>query len=150
MEGIDAHGHIRSDIRKLRSKFKTRPNVAVILVTMNCSSNFFTGLTVARALMGDIGINFDRRALQVTSPLHHLPKGNATLTREQNRSISAVLVFDGPGGRHCLFVNPFADHPFPNTVFPGVTVIPLDRSAHGEALKTLSTFMFWPICKSGT
>lgn len=53
---IEAHDHIRSDIRKLRAKFKNRPDVPVVLVTMNVSSRFFTGATIGVALLGDIGV----------------------------------------------------------------------------------------------
>src|SRR5688572_7060730 len=45
--GLDADDHIRGDIRKLRRKFKTAPTLPVVLVTMNYSQKFFTGLTVA-------------------------------------------------------------------------------------------------------
>ena len=144
---IDAHYHIRGDIRKLRAKFgKNRPSVPVFLVTMNFSSNFFTGLTIARALLGDIGINFDRLTSTVTSPLHHLPRGNAALTEASNRSISAVLVFDcATRCQHYLFINPFADKPIPEDFFPtSVRRVKLRRDMTQEELLQLSNFMFWP------
>ena len=141
---VEAEGHIRSDIRKLRAKFgKHKPNYPVVLVTMNFSSRFFTGLTVARALLGEIGFTFDRATGETTSPVHHLPKGKAALTRKQNRSISALLVFDHANLRHCLFLSPFADHPVPPDFFPGIQVIALNRGSENEDLIALSKFHFW-------
>jgi hypothetical protein len=73
--GIDADLHLRSDIRKLRNKYKgKRLDGPVVLVTMNFSSNYFTGLTIARALMGNVGIMFDRRSLRSTEPCTPPPK----------------------------------------------------------------------------
>ena len=140
---LEAEVHIRSDIRKLRAKFgKQRPDTPVVLVTMNFSSRSFTGMTVARALLGEIGFKFDRDTGETTSPIHHLPKGKATLTRTQNRSISGVLVFDRANRRHCLFLSPFADHPVPPDFFPSVLVIPLDRSLEDNALISLARYQF--------
>jgi len=51
---ITAQDHIRGDIKKLRQKFENPPTVSLMLVSINFSSNFFTALTVARALMGEI------------------------------------------------------------------------------------------------
>ncbi|MFQ5853657.1 MAG: hypothetical protein ACE5JU_24115 [Candidatus Binatia bacterium] len=143
---LDAGGHIRSDIRKLREKFKYgRPDQPVILVTMNFSTNFVTGLTVATALLGDIGFDFDKKTLSSTSLLHHLPKGNAALTEIHNRSISGVLVFDIDNCKHYLFRSPFTDHPVPSDFFPEVRVVDLSRSAPGEEIVKLSDIMFWNV-----
>jgi hypothetical protein len=106
--GIEAHLHLRGDIRKLRNKYKGKKlNVPVVLVAMNYSSNYFTGLTVAWALLGDIGITLDRNTLKAAKPLHHIQRGNAVFTRTQNTSISGVFVFDRVNGRHCFFDNPW-------------------------------------------
>jgi hypothetical protein len=141
---LDAGSHIRSDIRKLREKFKRgRPDQPVVLVTMNCSTNFFTGLTVATALLGDIGIDFDKNTLSSASPLHHLRKGNAVLTESHNRSISGVLVFDVENSKHYLFRSPFTDYPVPSVFFPGVRVVALNRRTQGRQLTELSNIMFW-------
>ena len=136
---LDASSHIRGDIKKLREKFKKkRPDQPVILITMNFSTNFFTGLTVATALLGDIGFDFDKMTLSLTSPLHHLPKGNAVLTQTHNRSISGVFVFDIDSCKHYLFRNPFTAHPVAPQFFPEVRVIDLDRAALGNAVVRLS------------
>ena len=140
---IEAHEHIRSDIRKLRAKFKHRPEIPVVLVTINVSTRFFTGATVAVALLGDIGVDFNRSNLSITTPLHHLNKGNAVLTKTHNRSISGVFVFDIVNRNHCLFTNPFTDHPVPQLFFPEVRVVDLNRDAQGDEIKELSNTMFW-------
>lgn len=146
IEGVDAQKHIRSDIRKLRAKFgEVRPEYPVLLVTMNYSTNYFTGLTVARALLGEVGVEFDRNTKQITKPLHHLPKGNATLTHSYNRSISGVFVFDRSGSRHCMFLSPFADNLPPLKYFPGVRVINLDRESTGNNLMELGNMIFWNV-----
>jgi len=148
---VEAEVHIRSNIRKLRAKFgKTRPDITVVSVTMNFSSRFFTGVTVARALWGEVGLTFDPESGEITSAVHHLPTGNAALTQNQNRSISAVLVFDHVNRRHCLFLSPFADHPVPRDFFPDVQVIPLDRTSEGDDLILLSKFQFWGIETRGS
>jgi len=147
---IDADGHIRSDIRKLRAKFKARPDLPVLLVTMNFSSNFFTALTVARAMLGEIGVHFDRLTLEISKPVHHLRKGNASLTSGQNRSISGVLVWNGRRQRHTLLLSPFAERPLDGVLFPDTDVVPLDRSASPHAIRILSERMFWPIDQSET
>jgi len=142
---IDADGHIRSDIRKLRAKFKSHPTLPVLLVTMNFSPKFFTGLTVSRAMLGEVGVLFDRHTMEITKPIHHLPRGNASLTTGQNRSISGVLVWTGRRQRHVLFLSPFAEHPLDGYPFPDTDVVTLDRSAPPGAIYALSNRMFWPI-----
>lgn len=66
---IDADGHIRSDIRKLRAKFDFRPTLPVLLATINFCPKFFTGLTVARAMLGEIGVLFDRHTRNVRNAM---------------------------------------------------------------------------------
>jgi len=137
---VDAHENIRKDIRKLRDKFgQKRPIYPVILVTMNYSSKFFTGFTIARALLGEVGVYFS--AAEQT-PIHHLPRGNAVLTQKHNRTISAVLCFDRVNQNHYLFKSPFADHPIPDELFPSVKAIKLDRNADESRLRELSSIMF--------
>lgn len=143
---LDSDNHIRGDIRKLREKFKDgRPNQPLVLVTVNFSTNFFTGLTVATALLGDIGVDFDKNTLSFTSPLHHLPKGNAALTVTQNRSISGVFVFDIANYKHYLFRSPFTFHPVQADFFPTVRVVDLDRNSQGNEIVNLSNIMFWSV-----
>ncbi len=138
---IDAYSHIREDLRELRKKFKkTKPNDPVVLVTMNFSSNFFTALTVARAMLGDVGVN----VLNGTrGGLHHLPRGNAALTKQGNTSISGILVFDPECGNHRYFKNPFASNPLQEVCFPGIDEIELSRDAREEQLVELSKIMWW-------
>jgi hypothetical protein len=143
---IDAYLHLRGDIRKLRNKYKRKKlDGPAVLITMNCSSNYFTGLTVARALVGDIGITFDRKSLKATQPLHHVQRGNAVFTRNQNTSISGVFVFDRAGCRHAYFENPYTDIPLPKTIFPGLTIVTLSRSIVGQELVDLGNLMFWNV-----
>lgn len=150
IEGIDAHAHLRSDIRKLRSKFLKTPELPVVLVTMNFSCNYFTGLTVSRVLLGDIGVEIETASERVTKPLHHLPKGNAALTKEQNRSVSGVLVFNGVGNRHVLFKSPYARHSIGAICFPETDVVRLNREATPTEFVALSNRMFWPIIENET
>ncbi len=146
VEGIDAHLHLRGDIRKLRNKYKgKRLDGPVVLIAMNYSSNYFTGLTVARALMGDVGINFDRNTLKVGKSLHHIPNGNAAFTRNQNTSISGVFVFDRANGNHCFFKNTYALNQMPKDVFHNLKFIDLSRSIVGQELINLGDIMFWNV-----
>jgi len=142
--GIDAHLHLRGDIRKLRKKYKGKKlDGAVVLVAMNYSSNYFTGLTVARALLGDVGITFDRNTLKAGKPLHHIQKGNAVFTRNQNTSISGVFVFDRAHGKHCFFENPNAQNRMPRDLFHNLKFITISRSTVGQELIDLGNAMFW-------
>jgi hypothetical protein len=146
VEGIDAHLHLRGDIRKLRNKYKGKKlDVPVVLVAMNYSSNYFTGLTVGRALMGDVGITFDRNTLKAGKPLHHIQRGNAVFTRNQNTSISGVFVFDRVNGRHCFFDNPYSENPMPRDVFTNLRFVALSRSTIGQELIDLGNIMFWNV-----
>jgi hypothetical protein len=76
VEGIDAHLHLRGDIRKLRNKYKGKKvDVPVVLVAMNYSSNYFTGLTVGRALMGNVGLHFRETDPEGRETFTPYPKG---------------------------------------------------------------------------
>ena len=144
-DSMDAETHIRKDIKRLRGKFgKSKPKEPCVLVSTNFSSNFFTGLTVVRAMLGEIGICFDKKTKQIIRPIHHLPQGNAGMTERQNTSISGVFVlgrFDE--SNHHLFTNPFAEHPVPTNFFPAVKTIEITRQSIGETLKELSSIVFW-------
>ncbi len=109
---------------------------------MNFSTNFFTGLTVATALLGDIGFDFDKKTLSLASPLHHLPKGNAALTQTHNRSISGVFVFDIDHYKHYLFRSPFTTYPVAPEFFPEVRAVDLDRAEQGNTVVRLSDIIF--------
>src|SRR5262249_54649632 len=57
--GIDAYAHLRDDVSDLRKKFgSSRPRKPVLLVSVNFSGNLFTGISVARAMLGDVGAEF--------------------------------------------------------------------------------------------
>jgi hypothetical protein len=143
---ISAHLLLRADIRKLRNKYKGKKlDGPVVLVTMNFSSNFFTGYTVASALLGDIGVILYRTEPRGTTPLHHLPRGKAVFTRKQNTSVAGVFAFDRVSKGHVFFRNPYADPQMPDDVFPGLRFISLSREAMNDELVNLSDMMFWPV-----
>lgn len=103
---IKAHLHIREDIEDIRGKFtENRPDLPLLLVSMNLSTTFFTGLTVAQAMLGNIGVEFNPYTNSITKPLHHLHKGDAALTQKKHRTISGIFVFDLSNHRHVLFTN---------------------------------------------
>ena len=138
---IDAYTHIREDLKDLRKKFgRNKPTFPVVLVTMNFSNNSFTAHTVARAMFGDIGTKFSGR---VRGEIHHLPRGNASMTKTTNTSISGVLVFDCASGNHAYFSNEFAGIKLPSGYFPGTEEFGLKRSSGEKELIRLSNLIFW-------
>lgn len=142
----DAFLHIREDISDLRKKFKTnRSSLPVLLISMNLSDNYFTGFSVAQALLGDTGVLINPHTNVITKPLHHLYKGNASFTSSKNRTISGVLVFDLFGCRHHLFHNPYTEHPIPESLFPGVRDVRIFKDDENQDLTELSAIMFWNI-----
>ena len=143
---ISAHIQLRDDIRRLRGKYKGKKlDGPVALVTMNFSSNFFTGFTIASALLGDIGVILYRTEPMGTTPLHHFPRGKAVFTRAQNTSVAGVFVFDRVSRGHVFFRNPYADPQMPSDVFPGLRFISLSREAINDELVNLGDIMFWPV-----
>lgn len=138
---IDAHDYIKEDIKKLRQKFKIKPLEPVLLVTFNNSSRFFTGLTVARAMLGDIGFTYDRKTMTKTSNIHFIYKGNASLTSEKNCSISGVFVLQ-ECEKNCLFLNPYANYSLSNDLFPDTETIELTRNLQEDGIVVLSNKMF--------
>jgi hypothetical protein len=140
---IDAETHIRSDLRKLRRKFGAHaPQIPCLLVTMNFSRKFFTGLTVARAMHGEIGLTYDLVTRNRISELHHLPRANASSTKKQNTGISGIFVFDWRHADHWIFGNPFARYPVPTASFPKTKYMMVERSV-GPHLVDLSRLMFF-------
>ncbi len=138
---IDAYTHIREDLKDLRKKFgRNKPTNPVVLVTMNFSSSFFTGFTVARAMLGDVGAVYTGKTL---GDLYHLPRGNASMTRSTNTSISGILVYDCESNSHAYFPNEFASIQIPTGYFPGSVEIDLKRGSQGQELVGRSDFMFW-------
>jgi hypothetical protein len=147
-EEIRAHLPLRDDIRRLRKKYKGKTlDGPVVLVTMNCSSRFFTAYTVARALLGDIGVIIQSESPRGTTPLHHLPQGDAVFTRKQNTSVAGVFVFDIASGGHVFFENPYAVAQMSKDVFHGLRFIPLSREAVNAELAKLGEILFWNACK---
>jgi hypothetical protein len=140
---VTAQDHIRGDIKKLREKFSSPPTVPVMLVSMNFSSNFFTALSVSRALIGEIGVIFERGAEDSASALHHLHTGNASLRQKMNTSISGVFLFDVANGNHCLFRNPYANREIPLDFFSGIKIFNLRKDESREDIIALSNLMFW-------
>lgn len=141
-EGIDAYSHLRDDLRGLRKKFgPSRPQTPVLLVTVNFSGNLFTGFSVARAMLGDVGAEFSTNG---RGEFHHLPRGNAVMTSSHHTTISGILVFDcEPAGRHALFPNPYAAHSVPAGWLPLVRRIAVGKDASEESLKELANITFW-------
>ena len=145
---INAQNHIRGDIKKLRQKFDSPPTVPLMLVSMNFSSNFFTALTVSRALMGEIGVIFERGSEGNISDVHHLQHGNASLRQKMNTSISGVLLFDIVMGKHYLFRSPYAKHEIPSDFFSGIKILDLCKTETQDDIIELSKIMFWNKDKS--
>lgn len=136
---LDAYHHIRDDVSKLRKKFGKNAGIykPVMLVTMNFSGNFFTGFTVARALLGDVGFGFDDKKM------NYLPAGNAAMTKNQNTLISGIFLFDCSNvGKHYLFHNPYAKNRLPSGIFIDTEEIFLNRDS--EDFVRLQEIMFWP------
>lgn len=140
---IDAQDHIRGDIKKLRQKFKSPPTLPLMLVSMNFSSNFFTALTVSRALMGEVGVIFERGSGDIVSDVHHLHFGNAALRLNMNKSISGVFLFDVECSNNYLFRSPYANHPISPDFFSGIRVRDLRKDETPEDIISLSQIKFW-------
>lgn len=139
---IDAYSHIRDDLAELRKKFGScRPQIPVLLVTVNFSGRLFTGFSIARALLGDVGAEISPNGI---GPLHHLPRGNAAMTPSHHTVLSGVLLFDCEiAGNHTLFLNPYGAHPIPDKSFPSIRRVPVSRDATEEQLKGLANITFW-------
>ena len=112
---------------------------------MNFSNKFFTAHTVARAMFGDIGVNF---SVEGSNEIHHLPRGNASMTKKTNTSISGVLVFDCASDNHVYFSNEFARFKLPYGYFPEITEVNLRRDSGEKELVQLSKLMFWECDKT--
>jgi hypothetical protein len=92
-------------------------------------------------MLGDVGAELSPDS---RSNIHHLPRGNASMTPSQKTALSAILVYDcHPQGRHALFPNPYAAHPVPDDWLPGVRRVAVDRTATEEQLTQLSEVTFW-------
>jgi hypothetical protein len=138
-----AQDHIRGDIKKLRDKFTSSPFVPVMLVSMNFSADPFTALTVSRALMGEIGVIFERGFEHNVSAVHHLHAGNASLRQQMNTSISGLFLFDVVDSNHCLFRSPYAKHKIQPDFFSGIKILDLCKTETQDDIIELSKLMFW-------
>lgn len=139
---IESHVQIREDIKKLRKKFESAPSYPLVLVTMNFSKHIFTGFTVARALLGDIGTYV--KTTGERSPFQHLYKGNAAVTRKHNTSIAGILVFTHAVYPNYFFCNPYALNPMEEVSFPNTSSIHLDREQVQNNID-LNSITIWPI-----
>ena len=139
---IDAYAHLREDLRELRKKFgPSRPSTPVLLVTVNFSGRLFTGFSVARAMLGDVGAELSSNG---RGEFHYLPRGNAAMTPSHHTVISGIFIFDcASEGNHALFPNPYAAHPIPVQCFPLVRRVAVARDATEEQLKALANVTFW-------
>jgi len=139
---IDAYSHLRDDLRDLRKKFgPCKPIIPVLLVTMNFSGRLFTGFSVARAMLGDVGAEISPEG---RGDIHYLPRGNAVMTRSHTTLISGIFVFDcAPHGNHAIFPNPYAACPIADGCFPLVRRICVARDATEADLKALANITFW-------
>ncbi len=142
---INAAEHIRDDIKDLRRKFgKTIPKYPTFLVIMNFTSRPFTSFSVVQAMFGDIGITFNSQG--DFSSIHHLYKGNASLLKNKNTSISGVLIFDIDCKNHLLLLNPFVNCAVDKKHFSDLTVLTLKKESIAQDIHLLSSVMFWPHC----
>jgi hypothetical protein len=92
LHGIDAYAHLRYDLSDLRKKFgPSRPQTPVLLVSINFSGHLFTGFSVARAMLGDVGAEFSADG---RGTFHHVRRGNASMTSVHHTLISGIFVFD--------------------------------------------------------
>lgn len=140
--GLDAYAPLREDLRDLRKKFgPLKPSVPVVLVTVNFSHEIFTGFSLARAMLGDVGAEFSEHG---RAEIHHLRRGHAGMTPSHHTLISAILVFDcKPDGDHAIFLNPYAARPLPDDCFPLIRRIRVAREASEAQLTALSATTFW-------
>ena len=139
---IDHDVAIKRDLQKLRRKFgDSRPRLPILLITMNMSGMFFTGFTVATAMLGKVGTEVGETH---RTQFHHLREGDAAMTLRHLTAISGVLVFDCAAHLHCLFSNPFAINPVPKLDWPNLSRVDLDRNWSESDLTGLGKRTFWP------
>jgi len=141
-KGIDAFAHIREDLSELRKKFgPSDPETPVLLVTVNFSGTMFTGFSVARAMLGDVGAEFSAEG---RGKFHHLRRGNASMTRSHHTLISGIFAFDCEAtGNHALFLNPYSARSLPDAWFPAVNRVAVAKDASEARLRELANMTFW-------
>jgi len=142
---LDAHFFIRQDIRRIREKIKgAKIECPVVLVTMNFSSKYFTALTIAKALLGNIVVQISKSDLTSSEP-HHSLRGKAAFTIQHNTLISGVLLFDYVNNNHIFLHNPYTINRMKKNYFPGVREIDIDREEGLEEMISLSEMKFFSI-----
>lgn len=141
---LAAGDQIRGDVHKLRQKFTKAPELALILVTVNRGRLPFTGFTVVTAMLGRPELVIHSVTGGKVWPLHHAPKGNATFTREKNRCVSGILVFQ-PGSQHHFYANPYAAIAVLGECLPDVTWHHPRKDATEEDLMGAVTDWFPPV-----
>jgi len=142
---LDAHFFIRKDIRVLREKVKgAKIECPVVLVSMNFSTKYFTALTIAKALLGDIVVEMSKTDLTSSEP-HHSLKGKAAFTAKHNTHISGVLIFDYINKNHIFLHNPYAKNRMKQNYFPGVKEIDIDRQQGIQEMISLSEFKYFSV-----
>ncbi|MBN2468351.1 MAG: hypothetical protein JXD19_09380 [Deltaproteobacteria bacterium] len=142
----EAEVQIRNGIKELEAKVaNARPRNPTVFVTMNFSSDFFTALTVAKALFDEVAAPCvqDENKAATSSAAPHLPGNNAASAISHTHHLSGVLVFDYAQANHCLFPNPCAHHPVSESFFPGARIIVLDRNPGPDTIKALSKIIFF-------
>jgi len=142
---VDAQYAIRNDLKVLKRKFLKDPTRPCVLVTMNYSPQLITGYTIRIAMLGDVGVNFSFFDDRVeSSPLGHLPRGNAVLRRNHYTSLSGILMIDCRFGEHTYFANPYAAFPLPAGFFPEVNEIKVQWVDGEEEFIHETNLMFFP------
>ena len=139
---IIANSQIKNDIKNLRQKFsKKEISQPVVLVTMNFSDTPFTGLTVVRAIYGEIEATFDKNTFEQLSEIHHSKKGNAGFTKTKNTLISGILVFNNKDRPNYFFDNYFAKNKIDKDYFYNTKYLTIDPTSKGEAIIEFSSIM---------
>ncbi len=137
---------LRDDLSEFRKKFKNKPQHPCILVVMNFSDSCYSAYPIIAAMKGDAGVKIDKQRGGLVGHFHHFPRGNASMTRSTNTSISGVLGFDVCGKDHYLFLNPYASKEVPEGYFPNIRDITFDknRDIDVEIFEDLTSIVFWP------
>lgn len=139
---ITANTQIKKDIKKLRQKFSNKKiSQPVVLVTMNFSDSFFTGLTVVQAIYGNLEVTFDKNTFTQLSEIHHSKKGNAEFTKTKNTLVSGILVFKSGDGLNYFFENYFAKNKIDIDFFHNTKYFKTDPYLKGKAIIEFSSIM---------
>ena len=113
---IAAKRNIRDDLQKLKRKFAVEPSDSCVLVSMNYSSGLYSLFSIVEGMFGDRSVEFNTDTN--TATLVSSPRGNSVLRPDKYGSISGVLAFDPPQGKHVYIPNPHATCSVPPDFFP--------------------------------